>query len=104
MLGPQANWVHNVCAAGGRAVPHHGGRHEEVELVEVPVECRAPLIRAFLEAAPGARPHVPVDRTASLAPGPRRGRRFGYAPDRASVLKWATDALDEVRREAWGTA
>ncbi len=34
--------------------------------MEVPADRRAPLIRAFLDAAPGARPHVPVRRTASL--------------------------------------
>jgi len=66
MLGEGANWVRNVRAAGGHAVLHHAGRHERVVLAEVPVDQRAPLIKAFLDAAPGARPHVPVDRNAPL--------------------------------------
>ena len=46
----------NVRAARGRAVIRSGGR-EEVQLEEVPTEQRAP----------GARPHVPVNKDASLA-------------------------------------
>jgi deazaflavin-dependent oxidoreductase (nitroreductase family) len=64
MLGEGANWVRNVRAAGGHAVLHHGRRHEQVVLAEVPVDRRVPLIKAFLDSAPGARPHVPVDREA----------------------------------------
>jgi hypothetical protein len=44
MLGKDANWVRNVRAVGGRAV----------------------LLR-YLAIAPGARPHLPVDRNAPLA-------------------------------------
>jgi hypothetical protein len=65
MLG-ESNWVRNVRAADGRAVLHYGWRQRPVRLVEVPAENRAPLVRAFLDAAPGARPHVPVERTAPL--------------------------------------
>ena len=42
---------------------HDGRHHDRVILVETPVEGRARLIQAFLDAAPGARPHVPVDRS-----------------------------------------
>jgi hypothetical protein len=43
-----------------------GGR-EEVQLAEVPVDQRAPILRAYLQRAPGARPHVPVHKDAALA-------------------------------------
>ena len=44
MLGDSVHWVHNVRAAGGRA------------------DQRAPILRAYLQRAPGARPHVPVNK------------------------------------------
>jgi len=66
MLGENVNWVLNVRAAGGRAVLRSGGR-EEVHLEEVPAEQRAPILKAYLQRAPGARPHVPVDKDAPLA-------------------------------------
>jgi len=65
MLGERANWVRNVRAANGRAVLRHGGR-EAVVLEEVPLEKRPPILRRYLALAPGARPHLPVDRRASL--------------------------------------
>jgi len=67
MLGEQAGWVHNVRAAGGRAVLLQHRRRVPVHLVEVPVEERAPVLRAYLAVAPGARPHIAVDRHAPLA-------------------------------------
>ncbi|ATO12793.1 DUF385 domain-containing protein [Micromonospora sp. WMMA2032] len=66
MLGERVNWVANVRAAGGRAVLRRG-RREPVRLVEVPVAQRPPILRRHLALAPGARPHVPVDRDAPLA-------------------------------------
>ncbi|WP_253289663.1 nitroreductase/quinone reductase family protein [Verrucosispora sioxanthis] len=66
MLGERANWVRNVRAAAGRAVLRHGHRRP-VLLVEEPVERRAPVLRHYLEKAPGARPHLPVHRGAPLA-------------------------------------
>ena len=66
MLGQNANWVHNVRAAHGRAVLRHG-RTEEVRLVEIEPAARAPILRQYLEVAPGARPHLPVRRGAPLA-------------------------------------
>ena len=65
MLGEATNWVRNVRAAGGRAVLRHG-RRERVRLVEVPVAERAPILRRYLAVAPGARPHIAVDRHAPL--------------------------------------
>ena len=66
MLGENVHWVHNVRAAGGRAALRSGGR-EEVQLEEVPADHRAPILRAYLQRAPGARPHVPVNKDAALA-------------------------------------
>ena len=66
MLGENVNWVHNVRATGGNAVLRSGGR-EEVHLEEVPAEQRAPILRAYLQHAPGARPHVLVSKDAPLA-------------------------------------
>jgi hypothetical protein len=65
MLGGDANWVLNVRAAGGRVVMRRGGR-EEVRLEEVEPSDRAPILRRYLAAAPGARPHIPMDRHAPL--------------------------------------
>lgn len=66
MLGERVNWVQNVRAAWGRAVLKSGGR-EEVHLEEIPAEQRAPILKAYLQHAPGARPHVPVNKEAPLA-------------------------------------
>jgi deazaflavin-dependent oxidoreductase (nitroreductase family) len=66
MLGENANWVQNVRAAAGRAVLR-SGHPEAIRLEEVPAEQRAPILQAYLRQAPGARPHIPVDKDASLA-------------------------------------
>jgi deazaflavin-dependent oxidoreductase (nitroreductase family) len=66
MLGADAAWVRNAAAAGGRAVLIHGGR-EAVRLEEIPAERRAPVLKRYLALAPGARPHVPVERDAPLS-------------------------------------
>lgn len=65
MLGKDANWVQNVRAAGGQAVLRRG-RPEVVRLEEVELAARAPILRRYLAVAPGARPHIPVDRRAPL--------------------------------------
>jgi deazaflavin-dependent oxidoreductase (nitroreductase family) len=66
MLGNNVQWVHNVRAAGGKAVLRHG-RREEIRLEEVPPDQRAPILKAYLQRAPGARPHVRVDKDAALS-------------------------------------
>jgi len=66
MLGKNVNWVHNVRAADGRAALRSGVR-EVVQLEDVPVDQRAPILRAYLQRAPGARPHIPVDKDAPIA-------------------------------------
>jgi len=65
MLGKEANWVRNVRAAGGKAALRHG-RLEEVVLEEVDPSVRAPILRRYLEVAPGARAHFPIDQSAPL--------------------------------------
>ena len=35
-------------------------------LAQVPAEQRAPILKAYLQHAPGARPHVPVSKDARL--------------------------------------
>ena len=65
MLGEDVNWVRNVRAAGGEAVLRHG-RREAVRLEEVAPEARPAILRRYLALAPGARPHIPVDRHAPL--------------------------------------
>ena len=66
MLGAEANWVRNAKAAGGHVTLRHG-RREQVRLEEVPAERRAPILKAYLKRAPGARPHIAVDKDAPLS-------------------------------------
>ena len=66
MLGEEANWVKNVRAAGGKAKLRHG-RSEQVLLQEVEVRQRAPILKAYLQHAPGARPHIPVNKDAPIS-------------------------------------
>jgi deazaflavin-dependent oxidoreductase (nitroreductase family) len=53
MLGSEAQWVLNVRAAQGKAFIR-SGRRTAVRLVDVPVERRAPLLKAYLQIAPGS--------------------------------------------------
>ncbi len=66
MLGDNTQWVRNIRASGGNAVLRSGGR-EDVQLEEIPTDQRAPILKAYLQIADGARPHVPVDKDAPLA-------------------------------------
>lgn len=66
MLGDQCNWVQNVRAAGGAATLRRR-RPVPCTLLEVPVHDRAAILKRYLEIAPGARPHVVVDRPMALA-------------------------------------
>ena len=65
MLGTDVPWVRNLEAANGRAVLCHG-RREEVRLETVPIAQRAPILKEYLRRAPGARPHIAVDKDAPL--------------------------------------
>jgi hypothetical protein len=66
MLGEEANWVQNIKATGGKALLRHG-ISEEVLLEDVHVELRAPILKAYLQHAPGARPHMPIDKNAPIS-------------------------------------
>jgi len=66
MLGDGAQWVKNVRAADGKAFIRHGD-HSEVRLIQVPPEESAPILKAYVQAAPGARPHIPVDKSQPVA-------------------------------------
>jgi hypothetical protein len=66
MLGTEAQWVKNVRAADGKAVIHSGSR-QPVRLEELPVEQRPPILKNYLQRAPGGRPHIPVDKDAPLS-------------------------------------
>lgn len=66
MLGEKANWVQNVRAANGKARLVHGIR-EQVLLVEVNTRQRAPILKAYLQLAPGARPHISINKDAPLS-------------------------------------
>jgi len=65
MLGTDVAWVKNLRAADGHALLRHG-RSERVRLEEIAVEKRGPVLKAYLKRAPGARPHVAVDKDAPL--------------------------------------
>ena len=66
MLGDDVQWVQNVRAAQGKAYLR-AGRRTEIRLMDVPVEQRAPILKAYLQRAPGARPHIPVDKDAPVS-------------------------------------
>ncbi len=66
MLGKDAAWVRNVRAADGHAVLRHG-RTESVRLVEVALAQRPEILKAYLQLAPGARAHIPVDKDAPIS-------------------------------------
>jgi hypothetical protein len=66
MLGERSPWVHNVRAAGGQAWLRRG-TVREVRLTEVPAAERAPVLKAYMTVAAGARPHIPVAPGAPIA-------------------------------------
>ena len=87
MLGPDVGWVRNARAADGHATVRHG-RREQVRLEEVPAEHRAPILKAYLKRAPGARPHVAVNKDAPLSDFERVAAHypvFRVVPERAAA-------------------
>ena len=65
MLGEETNWVRNIKAAGGKARLQHG-ISEQVLLEEVDVGQRAPILKAYLQLAPGAQPHISISKDAPI--------------------------------------
>lgn len=75
MLGEDVGWVRNAKAAGGNITLRHG-RREQVHLEQVEADQRAPVLKAYLKRAPGARPHIPVDKDAPLSEFERVSSQF----------------------------
>src|SRR5690348_11848434 len=75
MLGENVDWVRNVRAANGEAVLRYGPV-EEVSLREIPIDERAPILKAYLARAPGGRPHFDIDRDAPLSDFERIAARY----------------------------
>jgi len=66
MLGEETNWVRNVRSANGKARLVHG-ISEQVHLEKVDINQRAPILKAYLQIAPGARPHFPISKDAPIS-------------------------------------
>jgi hypothetical protein len=66
MLGENANWVRNVKAGGGKAKLIHG--ISELVCLEEVVETiqKALILKAYLQIAPGARPHIAINKDAPI--------------------------------------
>jgi hypothetical protein len=75
MLGEDVNWVRDLKAANNEATLRHG-RREQVRLEPVAPDLRAPVLKAYLQRAPGARPHLPIDKDAPLAEFEEVASRF----------------------------
>jgi hypothetical protein len=65
MLGERSEWVRNLRASGGAAAIRHGQRIP-VRLEEVPAAKRAPILKAYLSRARGARRHFNIRPDAPL--------------------------------------
>ena len=66
MLGSESDWVKNVEAAHGDAAIRQG-RRRRVQLVEVPPEQRAAVLREYVRIAQSGRQHFPLPVGAPLA-------------------------------------
>jgi len=75
MLGENSDWVRNLRASAGAAVLRHR-IVEKVKLEEVPVSQRAPILKAYLRRAPGARPHFDISLDAPLAEFEKVAERY----------------------------
>jgi hypothetical protein len=63
---------------------------KRVRLEEVDPDARAPILRRYLELAPGGRPHIPVDRHAPVAEFERIAADY-------PVFRVTAEAPDAVR-------
>ena len=75
MLGADVDCVRNAKAAGGNVTIRHG-RREHVHLEELPANQRAHVLKAYLNRAPGARPHIHIDKDAPLSEFERVSAQF----------------------------
>ena len=65
MFGTISDWVQNLEAAHGDAIICHGGS-VRVNLVPVPPEDRAPVLREYVRVASSGRKHFPLPPGAAL--------------------------------------
>ena len=65
VTGAGADWVRNARADDGRAVIRHG-RRRRVQLQDIPVEERAPILKAYLKWSLGARAIIEVSHKAPV--------------------------------------
>jgi deazaflavin-dependent oxidoreductase (nitroreductase family) len=72
-LTGEAEWVRNARAAGGRVVLARRGRRRAVQLIEVPTQDRAPVIRSYVLRAGRRLDSTAVSREARAF--------FGIGPD-----------------------
>ena len=102
MLGAEVDWVRNVRAAGGGVALRHGHR-EEVQLEEIAIDRRAPVLKAYLQHAPGARPHFPIHKDAPLSEFERvasQVRVFRIVPRRASGMRAEGSLAPDAHKDA----
>jgi hypothetical protein len=76
--------VQNVKAAKGRATLRHG-ISEQVLLEEVDAGQRAPILKAYLQHAPWARPHLSISQDAPLSEFEKIAAR--YPVFRVGIIK-----------------
>lgn len=80
MLGGRSDWLLNAQANNGRAAIRKRRRRIPIRLTEVPVEERAPIIKAWAARAIGGRHHLPVEHSAPLS-------EFEAIADRVPVVR-----------------
>lgn len=66
MLGDGSEWVQNMRAAGGQAAIRRG-RSQPVMLTEIPVQERAPILKAWCQVATSGRQHLPISHQALIS-------------------------------------
>ena len=102
MLGEEVDWVRNVKAVGGSVTLLHGSR-EPVQLEEVAAARRAPILKAYLQRAPGARPHLPIHKDAPLSEFEQVASQFPVfrvVPRRAGGLRAEPSLAPDAHQDA----
>ena len=102
MLGEKVDWVRNVKAAGGNVTLRHGNC-EEVHLEVVAADRRAPLLKAYLKRAPGARPHIPIHKDAPLSEFEQVSSQFSVfrvVPRSASGMRAEQSSAPDAHKDA----
>jgi hypothetical protein len=64
MLGDGSGWVRDTASDGSAVI--RDGQDRAVKLSEVPVQERAPILKAWCQIATSGRKHVPVDADAPV--------------------------------------